>query len=69
VIQTFAGKGCFVSPNNSPFNKAVRRELLTERIDDAVVQAHHLQVGRAEFLRVAEQRFDAFQKQRERTTR
>ena len=69
VIQTFAGKGCFVSANNSPFKKAVRLELLTERLDDAVVEAHHLQVGRAEFLRVAEHRFDVFQQQRDRITR
>ncbi len=66
VIQTIAGKGCFVSANNSPFTKAVRVELLTERMDEAVVQAHHMQVGRTEFLRLAEHRFDAFQQQRDR---
>ena len=32
-------------------------------IDDAVVQAHHLQIARAEFLRLAEDRFDAFEQQ------
>jgi hypothetical protein len=63
------GKGCFVRANHSPFRKAIRIELLTERVDEAVVQAHHLQVGRAEFLRLAEDRFDAFQHQRDRTPR
>jgi GntR family transcriptional regulator len=64
VIETIAGKGCFVRANNSPFKKAVRLELLTREIDDAVTQAHHLMVGKAEFLRLAEERFDAFEYQR-----
>src|SRR5918992_4419054 len=53
VIETIAGKGCFVRENNSPFKKEVRRELLAASIDEAVVQAHHLQVAKTEFLRVA----------------
>ena len=36
----------------------MRRRLLTDEIDQAVVQAHHLQVSKAEFLRLAEERFD-----------
>ncbi len=67
VIETIAGKGCFVRTNNSPFNKEVRRRLLTDEIDEAVVQAHHLQVGRTEFLRLAEARFDTFEEKRIRT--
>src|SRR3954471_17879058 len=50
VIETGAGKGCFVTASQSPLRKAVRVELLTARVDEAVVQAHHLQVDRAEFL-------------------
>ena len=46
----------------------MRLKLLAETIDEAVVQAHHLQVGKAEFLRLAEDRFDAFQQQRARAT-
>jgi len=69
VIESIAGKGCFVRANNSPFKKEVRRDLLTQDIDQAVVQAHHLQVGKAEFLRLADQRFDVFQQQRDRATR
>ncbi len=64
VIETIAGKGCFVRANHSPFKKAVRLELLTREIDGAVTQAHHLMVGKAEFLRLAEERFDAFEYQR-----
>ncbi len=69
VIESIAGKGCFVRGTNSPFNKEVRRDLLTQDIDQAVVQAHHLQVGKAEFLRIADQRFDLLQHQRDRAAR
>jgi GntR family transcriptional regulator len=64
VIETVAGKGCFVRASGSPFRKDVRLKLLAEEIDDAVVQAHHLQIGKAEFLRLAEDRFDAFHQKR-----
>jgi len=64
IIETAAGKGCFLRPNNSPFKKEVRRQLLTEEIDAAVVQAHHLQVSRPEFLHLAEERYDQFNDQR-----
>jgi GntR family transcriptional regulator len=66
IIETIAGKGCFVRENNSPLKKTVRVELLAQEIDQAVIQAHHLQVGKAEFLRLAEDRFDAFQHRRDR---
>jgi DNA-binding transcriptional regulator YhcF (GntR family) len=69
VIETIAGKGCFVRANNSPLRKDMRMKLLTLAIDDAVVQAHHLQVGRTEFVRASEERFDAFERQRERAAR
>jgi GntR family transcriptional regulator len=66
VIETVAGKGCFVRATSSPFKKAVRVERLTQDIDDAVTQAHHLMVGKTEFLRLAEERFDAFEHLRAR---
>jgi GntR family transcriptional regulator len=66
IIETIAGKGCFVRANGSPFKKEVRRELLAETIDDAVVHAHHLQIGKADFLRLAEDRFDHFARKRTR---
>src|SRR5438067_1473982 len=63
VIETVAGKGCFVRAASSPFRKAVRLELLTREIDDAVIQAHHLLIDKAEFLRLAGGRFDVFEEQ------
>jgi GntR family transcriptional regulator len=65
VITTVAGKGCFLSSNNSPYKKDVRRKLLTEVIDTAVVQAHHLQVDGEEFLRLVEDRLRRMESQRD----
>jgi GntR family transcriptional regulator len=64
VIETVAGKGCFIRASSSPFRKDVRLRLLAERVDEAVVQAHHLQIAREEFLRLAEDRFDEFAERR-----
>jgi len=64
VIETLAGKGCFVKANGSPFRKDVRRKLVGGTIDEAVVHAHHLQIDRVEFLRLAEERFDEFERKR-----
>jgi GntR family transcriptional regulator len=64
VIETLAGKGCFLKENNSPYRKEVRRELLAEAIDASVVQAHHLQVAKPEFLGLVEDRFDVFEQKR-----
>jgi GntR family transcriptional regulator len=66
IIETITGKGCFLRANHTRFTKAARVELLTREIDEAVVQAHHLQVGKEEFLRRVEERFDAFDHQRGR---
>ena len=65
VIDVSAGKGCVVRAGGSPYRKDVRLDLLRQDVDAAVVQAHHLQVGRADFLRLAESRFDAFEHQRD----
>jgi len=66
VIETVAGKGCFVRPNNSPLKKDVRRKLLAETLDHAVVHAHHMQIRKHEFLQLAEERFDTLEDKRSR---
>jgi GntR family transcriptional regulator len=66
VIETIPGKGCFLRENGSPFKREVRQQLLAEEIDAAIVQAHHLQVGRPEFLRLVDERLDAFEARRAR---
>ncbi len=60
VIATLAGKGCFVTENNSPFKKSVRQKMLADDIDAAIVQAHHLQVDEKEFLEVVKERLEIF---------
>ena len=69
VIESLPGKGSFIRANHSPYKKEVRLKMLTEAIDASVVQAHHLQVPRADFLRLAEERFDTFDDGRERAGR
>ena len=61
IIETIAGKGCFITKNNSPFKKAVRQKMLADDIDAAIVQAHHLQVGQEAFLELVKQRLEVFE--------
>jgi GntR family transcriptional regulator len=64
IIETQAGRGCFVTGRPSLLRKDARTKILTDEIDQAVVQAHHLQVERAEFLRLCDERFTAFARRR-----
>lgn len=64
IIETLAGKGCFVCQPRSPLRRQVRMEMLTREIDQAVVAAHHLQIPRDNFLDLSQERFDAFEKRR-----
>ena len=66
VIQTHPGKGCFLHSAQSPMRKDARRKALAESIDESVVQAHHLQLSRSDFLRLAEERYDTLANRRER---
>ena|SRR5688572_559358 len=68
VIETLPGKGCFVREGQSPLRKDARRRALAETLDAAVVQAHHLQLDRDDFLRLAEERYDAIQHKRARAS-
>src|SRR6516165_8962498 len=62
IIETVPGKGYFLKSNNSPFNEQVRHKLLQTEIDEAVVTAHHLQVGREKFLGLVNERLDYFER-------
>ena len=64
VIETLPGKGSFLRQNYSPLRKEIRRKLLIEEIDQAIVMAHHLQVPGAEFLELIEERMDALEDKR-----
>jgi GntR family transcriptional regulator len=62
VIETLPGRGCFLKANNSPFTKDVRNKLLEKEIDEAVVMAHHLQIGRDAFVQMVNERLDHFER-------
>src|SRR6266404_4869781 len=64
IIETIPGKGCFLRPNHSPLRKEVRRKLLIEEIDQAIVMAHHLQVSQAEFLELTRERLDVLEEKK-----
>ena len=64
VIETQPGKGCFLKENQSPLRKEIRRKLITEEIDQAIVMAHHLQVPGPEFLKLVEERMEALENKR-----
>jgi GntR family transcriptional regulator len=61
VIETVAGKGCFIKNSNSPFRKQVRDQMLVVEIDQAIVAAHHLGVKRDAFLNLVNERLDSFE--------
>ncbi len=61
VIETVAGRGCFLKENQTPFRKDVRLKMLAEEIDAAIVQAHHLRVEEKEFLALVRERLEAFE--------
>ena len=64
VIETLPGKGCFLKQNQSPLRKEIRRKLLIEEIDQAIVMAHHLQVPGPEFLKLIQERIEALEDKR-----
>ena len=64
VIETLPGKGCFLKQNHSPLRKEVRRKLLIEEIDQAIVMAHHLQVPGREFLELIQERLEMLENKR-----
>ena len=65
VIESRAGKGSVVCESRTRLQRGVRHEMVEEEIDRAVIAAHHLNVGRAEFLQLVKERLDAFEERRE----
>jgi len=61
VIETVAGRGCFLKENHTPFRKDVRLKMVAEEIDAAIVQAHHLRVEEKEFLALVRERLEVFE--------
>ncbi len=63
VIESTPGRGSFIKQNHSPFRKEVRLKMVGEAIDAALVHAHHLQVGEADFLKLVHERLESFRQQ------
>ena len=61
VIETIAGRGCFLKENHSPFRKDVRLKMVAQEVDAAIVQAHHLRVEEKEFLDLVKERLEVFE--------
>jgi GntR family transcriptional regulator len=68
IIESRHGRGSFLADNHSPLKKDIRRRMLIGEIDQAVVQAHHFQFTRKEFLALVEERFDALEVKRNQHT-
>ena len=60
VIETIAGRGCFLKENHSPFRKDIRLKMVAEEVDAAIVQAHHLRVEDKDFLDLVKERLEVF---------
>ena len=69
VVDTAAGKGCFITDKHSPLKKEVRLKMLAAEIDGTIVQAHHLQIDDAQFLELVRKRLEFFENQNERHER
>jgi GntR family transcriptional regulator len=69
IVESVAGKGCFVRAVSSPYRKDVRRRLVGEALEDAVAHAHQLQIDREDFLALARERYDQCAQQRARASR
>jgi GntR family transcriptional regulator len=64
VVETQPGRGCFLKENHAALRKDIRRKLLIGEIDQAIVQAHHLQVPSEEFLDLVRERIAAWDEKR-----
>ena len=64
VVETQPGRGCFLKENHAALRKTERRKLLIDEIDQAIVQAHHLQVPKDEFLELVHERMSALDDKR-----
>ncbi len=64
LVETQPGRGCFLKGNHTGMRKSARLKLLEQEVDQVIVQAHHLRVGREEFLELIEERLEALDDKR-----
>ncbi len=66
IVETSPGKGVYIKNCPSPFSPETRNAMVSKVVDAAIVQAHHLQVNREELLNLFIQRYEEFEKRRNR---
>lgn len=67
VVETIQGKGVFIKNAPSPFARETRREIVSQILDNAIVQAHHFRFSREEILKLFNKRYEDFKDRRSQT--
>ena len=61
IVESLPGKGCYLKNSSPQFTKQARETLLTRKIDEVVVAAHHLKVCPTDLLSLVEKRLEHLQ--------
>jgi len=64
VTATRQGLGVFIAEGGQQLTASARKELAREAIDAAIVQARHLDISDADFLRLVEESIKSFSRRR-----
>lgn len=65
VVESRPGRGVFIADvGDSPLRKSAREQIVTEALDAAWVQARHLNISETEFLELAKNCIETFEKRR-----
>ena len=63
VIETVTGRGSFLTNQKSPLSKEAKRELISQDIDAAIVQAIQLRFSREQFVAIVHRRWNLLEEQ------
>lgn len=65
VVESKPGRGVFIAEvGESPLKKSARQQIVLEALDAALVQARHLDISNDEFVELAKNCIDTFEKRR-----
>lgn len=65
VVETIQGKGVFVKSGGTQLAKGARESNVAAALDAAIVQAHHMRIGKEELKRILDERLEAFEERKE----
>jgi GntR family transcriptional regulator len=60
IIETVAGRGCFLKGSDSPLSEQVRQAAIVAKIDEAIVSAHQMQVEPQRLREILAERLEFF---------